>query len=59
MYQYDHRLNERYVHEHHQDIVRWVQQERLAREIKDAQGDPGMVLRLRAVLFMVIHRMIG
>jgi hypothetical protein len=50
MYELEHmRSRQRY-----QDIIRWAQQERLAREIRRAQGDFGMVAKLRAMLITLI-----
>lgn len=45
MYELDHMLNGRGSHQHHQDILRWTQHERLACEVEAAQRHQKMEMR--------------
>jgi len=37
MYELDHMLNGKGSQQHHQDIIRWAQDEKLTREVEEAQ----------------------
>jgi hypothetical protein len=45
MYDFDHMLNGRGSRQHHQDIIRWTQDERFASEVEAAQRHPLTTLR--------------
>jgi hypothetical protein len=57
MYELDHMLNGQGSHQHHQDILRWTQDERFAAEVEAAQRHPltaqRSLRRLRATLLSI------
>jgi hypothetical protein len=55
MYEYDHMLNGRGSRQHQQDIIRCVQQERLARQIEAAQGKGKFISPAHAIFIALIN----
>jgi hypothetical protein len=54
----DHMLNGKGSRQHHQDVIRWVQQDRLAQKAATVRNNQKTVSRVRATLIAIIN-MIG